>query len=71
MMESLLRPYVRAQNMIASLCEREEGQGITEYALIIASMAILLFLGMLFVTDQIVTSSVTAVGQSGPLQVQP
>ena len=71
MMVILLRPYLRAQDAIALLRKREEGQAITEYALIIASIAILLFVAMLFLTEQIVTATVTAVGQPGPLPIAP
>jgi len=53
MNEMLLGPYVRAQNAIAALRDREEGQTITEYALIIASIAILLIVAMLFLAGKI------------------
>ena len=49
----LLRPYIKAQTAITALREREEGQTITEYALIIASIAILLIVAMLFLAGKI------------------
>ena len=53
MTEMLLRPYIKAQTTIAALRDREEGQTITEYALIIASIAILLIVAMLFLAGKI------------------
>ena len=53
MSDILLRPYVRVQTTIAALRDREEGQTITEYALIIASIAILLIIAMLFLAGKI------------------
>ena len=53
MTEMLLRPYIRAQTAITALRDREEGQGITEYALIIASIAVLLIVAMLFLAGKI------------------
>ena len=53
MTEMLLRPYVTAQTAIAALRDREEGQTITEYALIIASIAILLIVAMLFLAGKV------------------
>ena len=65
----LLRPYVRVQTTIAAL-RREEGQTITEYALIIASIAILLIIAMLFLAgkiDDLFSSTGTSVTDPGPL----
>jgi Flp pilus assembly pilin Flp len=53
MIQMLLRPYIKAQTTIAALRDREEGQTITEYALIIASIAILLIVAMLFLAGKI------------------
>ena len=53
MTQMLLRPYIKAQTTIAALRDREEGQTITEYALIIASIAILLIVAMLFLAGKI------------------
>ncbi len=53
MSDILLRPYVRVQSTIAALRDREEGQTITEYALIIASIAILLIVAMLFLAGKV------------------
>ena len=66
----LLRPYVSAQVEIANLRDREEGQGLTEYALIIASIAILLIVAMLFLAgkiDDLFSSTGTSVENPGPL----
>ena len=68
--EILLRPYVRVQTTIAALRDREEGQTITEYALIIASIAILLIIAMLFLAgkiDDLFSSTGTSVADPGPL----
>ena len=70
MSEILLRPYVRVQTTIAALRNREEGQTITEYALIIASIAILLIVAMLFLAgkiDDLFSSTGTSVANPGPL----
>jgi Flp pilus assembly pilin Flp len=53
MNEMFLRPWIRVQTTIAALRDREEGQTITEYALIIASIAILLIIAMLFLADKV------------------
>jgi Flp pilus assembly pilin Flp len=66
----LLRPYVQVQTTITALREREEGQTITEYALIIASIAILLIIAMLFLAgkvDDLFSSTGTSVADPGPL----
>jgi Flp pilus assembly pilin Flp len=68
--ETLLRPYIRVQTTIAALRDREEGQTITEYALIIASIAILLIIAMLFLAgkiDDLFSSTGTSVADPGPL----
>ena len=70
MSDILLRPYVRVQATIAALRNREEGQTITEYALIIASIAILLIIAMLFLAgkiDDLFSSTGTSVTNAGPL----
>jgi Flp pilus assembly pilin Flp len=53
MHEMALRSYVKGQTAIAALRSREEGQTITEYALIIASIAVLLIVAMLFLAGKI------------------
>ena len=68
--EFLLRPYVRVQSTIAALRDREEGQGLTEYALIIASIAILLIVAMLFLSgkiDDLFSATGSSVENAGPL----
>ena len=70
MTDLLLRPVVSVQTAIAALREREEGQTITEYALIIASIAILLIVAMLFLAgkiDDLFSSTGTSVSSPGPL----
>ena len=70
MTEMLLRPYIKAQTTIAALRNREEGQTITEYALIIASIAILLIIAMLFLAgkiDDLFSSTGSSVSNPGPL----
>jgi Flp pilus assembly pilin Flp len=70
MTEMLVRPYVKAQIVLAALRDREEGQGITEYALIIASIAILLIVAMLFLAGKINVlfhKTGTSVETPGPL----
>jgi Flp pilus assembly pilin Flp len=70
MTDMLLRPYVKAQTMVAALRNREEGQTITEYALIIASIAILLIIAMLFLAgkiDNLFSDTGTSVEEPGPL----
>jgi Flp pilus assembly pilin Flp len=66
----MLRPIVRVQTTITALREREEGQTITEYALIIASIAILLIVAMLFLAgkiDDLFSDTGTSVVNPGPL----
>jgi Flp pilus assembly pilin Flp len=70
MSDILLRPYVRVQATIDALRNREEGQTITEYALIIASIAILLIIAMLFLggkIDDLFSSTGSSVSNPGPL----
>ena len=66
----LLRHFVSLQTAIASFRDREEGQTITEYALVIASIAILLIVAMLFLAgkiDDLFSTTGTSVAQPGPL----
>jgi Flp pilus assembly pilin Flp len=70
MSNTLLRPVVRVQTTIAALRNREDGQTITEYALIIASIAILLIIAMLFLSgkiDDLFSSTGSSVTDAGPL----
>ena len=70
MSEMLLRPWIRVQTTIAALRDREDGQTITEYALIIASIAILLIVAMLFLAgkiDDLFSDTGTSVESPGPL----
>ena len=70
MHEIILYPYVRAQTAITALREREEGQTITEYALIIASIAILLIVAMLFLAGKVNSlfhNTGSSVASPGPL----
>jgi Flp pilus assembly pilin Flp len=70
MTDLLLRPVVSLQTAISALRDREEGQTITEYALIIASIAILLIIAMLFLAgkiDDLFSSTGTSVTNPGPL----
>jgi Flp pilus assembly pilin Flp len=70
MTDMLLRPYVKAQTTIAALRDREDGQTITEYALIIASIAILLIIAMLFLAgkvDNLFSDTGGSVESPGPL----
>jgi Flp pilus assembly pilin Flp len=70
MTDFLLRPIVSVQTRIAALRESEEGQTITEYALIIASIAVLLIIAMLFLAgkvDNLFSETGTSVENPGPL----
>jgi Flp pilus assembly pilin Flp len=70
MTETLLRPIVKAQTTIAALRDREDGQTITEYALIIASIAVLLIVAMLFLAgkvDNLFSDTGQSVETPGPL----
>ena len=44
---------VRAQNIVANAREREEGQTFVEYALLLAGIAILLIVAIIFLKDRI------------------
>jgi Flp pilus assembly pilin Flp len=44
---------VRLQNVYANLREREDGQTLVEYGLIIAAIAVLLIVALLFLKDKI------------------
>ena len=44
---------VRAQNVVANAREREEGQTFVEYALLLAGIAILLIVAIIFLKDRI------------------
>ena len=44
---------VRAHNVVAGVREREEGQTFVEYALLLAGIAILLIVAILFLKDKI------------------
>jgi Flp pilus assembly pilin Flp len=53
MSDILLRAAVRAHSAIADARNREDGQTMTEYAIIIAAVAILLILALLFLSGAI------------------
>ena len=53
MRDVMLRLVVAAQNMAANAKEREEGQTFVEYALLIAGIAILLIVAIIFLKDRI------------------
>ena len=53
MSDILLRAAVRAQSAITGLRDREEGQTMTEYAIIIAAVAVLLIVALLFLSGRI------------------
>lgn len=44
---------VRAQNLVANAREREEGQTFVEYALLLAGIAILTIVAIIFLKDKI------------------
>jgi pilus assembly protein Flp/PilA len=70
MSDLLLRAQVRVQTTISSLRQRQEGQGLVEYGLIIASIAILLIVAMLFMAgkiDNLFSNTGTSVERPGPL----
>ena len=70
MSDILLRAQVRVQTALYSLRHRQEGQGLVEYGLIIASIAILLIIAMLFLAgkiDNLFSETGTSVEQPGPL----
>ena len=45
--------FVQFQTWLASLLDREEGQGLAEYALILALIAIVAILALIFLGSQI------------------
>ena len=70
MSDILLRAQVRVQTTLYSLRHRQEGQGLVEYGLIIASIAILLIIAMLFLAgkiDDLFSKTGTSVDSPGPL----
>jgi Flp pilus assembly pilin Flp len=70
MSDVLLRVQVRLQSAWFALRHRQDGQGLVEYGLIIASIAILLIIAMLFLggkIDDLFSKTGTSVEQPGPL----
>ena len=70
MSDILLRAQVRVQTALYSLRHRQEGQGLVEYGLIIASIAILLIIAMLFLAgkiDDLFSETGSSVESPGPL----
>ena len=68
----LLRGQVRLQTTWYTLRHRQDGQGLVEYGLIIASIAILLIIAMLFLAgkiDDLFSKTGTSVDNPGPLPV--
>ena len=66
----LLRAQVRVQTTLYSLRHRQEGQGLVEYGLIIASIAVLLIIAMLFLAgkiDNLFSKTGTSVETPGPV----
>jgi Flp pilus assembly pilin Flp len=53
MSDILLRAWVGAQNAYYDLRDRESGQTMTEYAIIIAAVAVLLIVALLFLSGRI------------------
>ncbi len=53
MSDVLLRAVVRVQSASTDIRTREDGQTMTEYAIIIAAIAVLLILALLFLSDRI------------------
>ena len=53
MQELSTRLFVRVQNEIANARQREEGQTFVEYALLLAGIAILLIVAIIFLKDKI------------------
>jgi len=53
MTEAFARLVVRTQNVVANTREREEGQTFVEYALLLAGIAILLIVAIIFLKDRI------------------
>ena len=70
MSDILLRAQVRLQTGLFALRHRQEGQGLVEYGLIIASIAILLIIAMLFLAgkiDDLFSDTGNSVDSPGPL----
>ena len=70
MSDILLRAQVRVQTTLYHLRHRQEGQGLVEYGLIIASIAILLIVAMLFLAgkiDDLFSETGSSVESGGPL----
>jgi Flp pilus assembly pilin Flp len=70
MSDLMLRAQVRVQTAMYSLRHRQQGQGLVEYGLIIASIAILLVVAMLFLAgkiDDLFSETGTSVDSPGPL----
>ncbi len=53
MSDILLRAAVQVQSTLHGLRNREEGQTMTEYAIIIAAVAVLLIVALLFLSGRI------------------
>jgi Flp pilus assembly pilin Flp len=53
MNEMMLRLTLGIQNLVTSAREREEGQTFVEYALLIAGIAVLLIVAIIFLKDRI------------------
>jgi pilus assembly protein Flp/PilA len=73
MSDILLRAQVRVQTALSFL-RRQEGQGLVEYGLIIASIAILLIVAMLFLggrIDDLFSDTGACVDSPGNLGGQP
>ena len=70
MSDLLLGAQVRVQTALYSLRHRQEAQGLVEYGLIIASIAILLIIAMLFLAgklDNLFSDTGGSVETPGPL----
>jgi Flp pilus assembly pilin Flp len=70
MSDVLLRAQVRVQTTLGALRRRQDGQGLVEYGLIIASIAILLIVAMLFLAgkiDNLFSGTGTSIETPGPL----
>ncbi|MGZ3587200.1 MAG: Flp family type IVb pilin [Candidatus Limnocylindrales bacterium] len=55
--------FVQFQTWLSSLLDREEGQGLAEYALILALIAVLAIVALIFLGSQI-RSILSTVGNS-------
>ena len=53
MADAITSVVVRAQNAFADLREREEGQGLVEYVVLIALIALTLFVAILFFSGKL------------------